>query len=148
MGTTDDLRIYGGADAYLAACPSRQILDVLANKWTMLIMGALSGGPMRFGELRRRLDGITQKMLTQTLRTLERDGLVTRTLYPTIPPKVEYAATELGRSVTALLSAIRVWSEENINAVLDARNAYDARAAGSSPNGGTRVGGDFARLVR
>ena len=129
MGTTDNLRFYGGADAYLAACPSRQILDVLANKWTMLVMGALSGGPMRFGELRRRLDGITQKMLTQTLRTLERDGLVTRTVYPTIPPKVEYAATELGESVTALMHAIRVWSEENINAVLDARDAYEARAA-------------------
>lgn len=129
MGTTDNLRFYGGADAYLAACPSRQILDVLANKWTMLIMGALSGGPMRFGELRRRLDGITQKMLTQTLRTLERDGLVTRTLYPTIPPKVEYAATELGESVTALMHAIRAWSEDNINAVLDARDAYDERTA-------------------
>lgn len=129
MGTTDNLRFYGGADAYLAACPSRQILDVLANKWTMLVMGALSGGPMRFGELRRRLDGITQKMLTQTLRTLERDGLVTRTVYPTIPPKVEYAATELGESVTALMHAIRAWSEDNINAVLDARDAYDARAA-------------------
>jgi DNA-binding HxlR family transcriptional regulator len=127
MGTTDDLRFHGGADAYLAACPSRQILDVLANKWTMLVMGALSGGPMRFGELRRRLDGITQKMLTQTLRTLERDGLVTRTVYPTIPPKVEYAATELGGSVTALMHAIRAWSEENINAVLHARDAYDAR---------------------
>jgi DNA-binding HxlR family transcriptional regulator len=129
MGTTDNLRFHGGADAYLAACPSRQILDVLANKWTMLVVGALSGGPMRFGELRRRLDGITQKMLTQTLRTLERDGLVTRTVYPTIPPKVEYAATELGESVTALMHAIRVWSEENINAVLDARDAHDARAA-------------------
>lgn len=129
MGTTDNLRFYGGADAYLAACPSRQILDVLANKWTMLVMGALSGGPMRFGELRRRLDGITQKMLTQTLRTLERDGLVTRTVYPTIPPKVEYAATGLGESVTALMHAIRTWSEENINAVLNARDAYDARAA-------------------
>jgi DNA-binding HxlR family transcriptional regulator len=129
MGTIDNLRFYGGADAYLAACPSRQILDVLANKWTMLVMGALSGGPMRFGELRRRLDGITQKMLTQTLRTLERDGLITRTVYPTIPPKVEYTATELGESVTALLHAIRVWSEDNINAVLDARDAYDARAA-------------------
>ncbi|WP_433466846.1 winged helix-turn-helix transcriptional regulator [Spirillospora sp. CA-128828] len=129
MGTTDNLRFYGGADAYLAACPSRQILDVLANKWTMLVMGALSGGPMRFGELRRRLDGVTQKMLTQTLRTLERDGLVTRTVYPTIPPKVEYAATGLGESVTALMHAIRTWSEENINAVLDARDDYDARAA-------------------
>lgn len=129
MGTISDLRFYGGADAYLATCPSRQILDVLANKWTMLVMGALGGGPMRFGELRRRLDGITQKMLTQTLRTLERDGLVTRTVYPTVPPRVEYAATPLGESVTDLLSGIRAWSEEHINQILDARDAYDVRAA-------------------
>lgn len=129
MGTTSDLRFYGGADAYLAACPSRQILDVLANKWTLLVMGALGAGPLRFGELRRRLDGITQKMLTQTLRTLERDGLVTRTVYPTIPPRVDYASTELGRSVTGLLDSIRVWSEEHIDTVLDARDAYDERAA-------------------
>ncbi|WP_225848732.1 helix-turn-helix domain-containing protein [Streptomyces sp. HPF1205] len=129
MGTTSDLRFHGGADAYLAACPSRQVLDVLANKWTLLVMGALSGGPVRFGALRRRLDGITQKMLTQTLRTLERDGLVTRTVYPTIPPRVEYAATPLGASVTDLLSGIRVWSEEHIDEILDARDAYDARAA-------------------
>jgi DNA-binding HxlR family transcriptional regulator len=137
MGTISDLRPYGGADAYLAKCPSRQILDVLANKWTMLVMGALSGGPMRFGELRRRLDGITQKMLTQTLRTLERDGLVTRSVYPTTPPRVEYAATDLGASVTALMHAIRGWSEDNIDAVLTAREAYDARDAGEvRPVGG------------
>lgn len=132
MGTTDDLRRYSGADAYLAACPSRQILDVLANKWTMLVMGALSAGPMRFGELRRRLDGITQKMLTQTLRSLERDGLVTRTVYPTIPPRVDYEATELGHSVTGLLDSIRVWSEDHINEILDAREVHDERAAGEA----------------
>lgn len=128
MGTTDGLRFYGGADAYLAACPSRQILDLLANKWTMLVMGALGGGPLRFGELRRKLDGVTQKMLTQTLRNLERDGLVIRTVYPTIPPRVEYGATDLGRSVVGLLEAIRVWSEQHINDVLDARQGYDERA--------------------
>ena len=127
MGTTDGLRFYGGADAYLAACPSRQILDLLANKWTMLVMGALGGGPLRFGELRRKLDGVTQKMLTQTLRNLERDGLVRRTVYPTIPPRVEYAATDLGRSVVGLLDSIRVWSEEHINDVLDARRGYQER---------------------
>ncbi|MGI5133016.1 winged helix-turn-helix transcriptional regulator [Pseudonocardia sp. CA-107938] len=129
MGTIDGLRFYGGADAYLAACPSRQILDLLANKWTMLVMGALGGGPLRFGELRRRLDGITQKMLTQTLRNLERDGLISRTVYPTIPPRVDYAATDLGHSVIELLKAVRVWSEKHINDVLDARDAYDERAA-------------------
>ncbi len=128
MGTTSDLRFYGGADAYLAQCPSRTILDVLANKWTMLVMGALRDGPLRFGELRRRLDGITQKMLTQTLRNLERDGLVTRTLYPTIPPRVDYEATELGSNVGSLLDSIRAWSEVNIDTVLASRAAYDERA--------------------
>lgn len=101
------------------------MLDVLANKWTMLIIGALGGGPMRFGELRRRLDGITQKMLSQTLRMLERDGLVTRTVYPTIPPRVEYAHTDLGRNVGELLDAIRIWSEAHIVEILTARAAYN-----------------------
>ncbi|WP_307188890.1 winged helix-turn-helix transcriptional regulator [Nocardia anaemiae] len=99
----------------------------MANKWTMLVMGALADGPVRFGQLRRRLDGITQKMLTQTLRNLERDGLITRALYPTVPPRVEYSVTELGRSVLGLLTSIRVWSEVNINEVLAARYAYDER---------------------
>ncbi|WP_051969698.1 winged helix-turn-helix transcriptional regulator [Kitasatospora azatica] len=133
MGTTSDLRGYGGANAYLAACPSRTILDVLANKWTMLVIGALGDGPLRFGELRRRLDGITQKMLTQTLRALERDGLVSRTVYPTIPPRVDYAPTELGRNVSGLLDSIRIWSEDNINTVLASRYAYDERAAMEVP---------------
>lgn len=92
-------------------------------------MGALAGGPLRFGQLRRRLDGVTQKMLTQTLRNLERDGLVSRTVYPTIPPRVDYAVTTLGRDVTDLLTAVRVWSEQHINDVLAAREDYDERAA-------------------
>lgn len=125
MDTTTDLRQHGGADAYLRGCASRTVLDVLANKWTMLIIGALGGGPMRFGELRRRLDGITQKMLSQTLRMLERDGLVTRTVYPTIPPRVEYAHTDLGRNVGELLDAIRIWSEAHIVEILTARAAYN-----------------------
>jgi DNA-binding HxlR family transcriptional regulator len=128
MGTIIDQRFYGDADAYLAACPSRQVLDLLANKWTMLVVCALENGPLRFGELRRRLDGITQKMLTQTLRGLERDGLVSRTVYPTIPPRVDYAITELGHNVAGLLDAIRVWSERHINDVFDARQTYDERA--------------------
>ena len=79
-------------------CPLRTVLEVLANKWTLLVMVTLRRreAPIRFNELRRALDGITQKMLTQTLRTLERDGLVSRTVYPTVPPRVEYALTEPG----------------------------------------------------
>jgi DNA-binding HxlR family transcriptional regulator len=130
--TTPDLRNYGGADAYLSTCPSRKVLEVLANKWTALLIPALRGGPMRFGELRRRLDGITQKSLTQALRTLERDGLVTRTQHLTIPPRVDYALTDLGREAAELLDGLHVWAERNLGAVLEARTTYDARVATST----------------
>src|ERR1051325_605830 len=96
MDTIADLRTFGGADAYLRSCPSRDVLDVIGSKWTVLIVPALIDRPLRFGELRRRLDGITQKSLTQALRQLERDGFLTRTQYPTIPPRVDYALTDLG----------------------------------------------------
>lgn len=129
MGTTPDLRQYGGANVYLAKCPSRTVLETLSNKWATLTMGVLSDGPRRFGQLRRTLDGITQKMLTQTLRTLERDGMITRTVYPTIPPRVEYAHTELGRNAGALFHAIRDWAEQHHAEILSAREAYDERAA-------------------
>lgn len=128
MDTKLDLRSYGGADAYLSKCPSRTVLDVLATKWATLTMALLRGGPLRFGELRRKLDGITQKSLTQTLRGLERDGLVTRTVYPTVPPRVEYALTELGDSAGALADAIRLWAEENVGEILTSRDAYEQRA--------------------
>jgi DNA-binding HxlR family transcriptional regulator len=122
-----DLREFGGADAYLRSCPSRDVLDVIGSKWTVLIVPALIDRPMRFGELRRRLDGITQKSLTQALRQLERDGFVTRTQFPTIPPRVDYALTPLGRKVAGLLGSIRDWAEENLVEVLTARANYDAR---------------------
>jgi DNA-binding HxlR family transcriptional regulator len=126
--TTPDLRAHGGADAYLRNCASRAVLDVIANKWVCLVIGALSPGTMRFGELRRRLDGITQKMLTRTLRELERDGLVDRAVYPSIPPRVEYSLTEVGRSVVSLMDAIREWSETHIDDIQEARVRYDERA--------------------
>ena len=94
-----------------------------------LVVGALAPGPMRFGALRRLLDGITQKMLTRTLRNLERAGLVDRTVYPTTPPQVEYSLTPLGESVGTLLSAIRGWAEEHMDEVEAARARYDERAA-------------------
>jgi DNA-binding HxlR family transcriptional regulator len=129
MHTIPDLRSYGGADAYLRDCPSRNVLEMLASKWTALIVPALRGGPLRFGELRRRLDGITQKSLTQSLRLLERDGLITRTQYPTIPPKVEYALSDLGYRACDLLEGLRQWAEHNLDEVMAAREAFDARAA-------------------
>ncbi|MGR6921863.1 winged helix-turn-helix transcriptional regulator [[Actinomadura] parvosata] len=129
MDTTfPDLRQYGGADAFLQACKPRTVLDIFTNKWTGLVLGALLDGPRRFNELRRMLDGITQKMLSQTLRTLERDGLLVRTVYPTIPPRVDYELNELGRSVVGVLRSIGEWAGEHADEVIAARQAYDERA--------------------
>ncbi len=128
METTCDVQEPGSRDVYLRNCPCRGVLDLLANKWTALAIGALEDGPRRFGELRRRLEGVSQKMLTQTLRELERDGLLTRTVYPVVPLRVDYELTDLGRSVAEPLSAIRRWSEENITHVQRARARYAARA--------------------
>ncbi|WP_086824322.1 helix-turn-helix domain-containing protein [Allokutzneria sp. NRRL B-24872] len=113
------------ADVYSAPCPSRQVLDRIADKWTALIVGCLSTGTKRYGELRAAIDGVSEKMLTQTLRSLERDGLLTRTSHPTVPPKVEYGLTPLGRTLTGPLAAIRDWAEIHINEVTDARARYD-----------------------
>ena len=98
---------------YSGACPARELLDRIANKWTTLIVGILSesGAPVRFTELRRAIGGISQKMLTQTLRALEDDGLITRKVYPVIPPMVEYSLTPLGRTLVGPLHAICEWAE-------------------------------------
>ncbi len=114
-------------DVYARSCPCRDVLDLVASKWSALIIGALEGGPMRFGALRRRIEGVTQKMLTQTLRELERDGLVDRTVYPTVPPAVEYGLTRLGRSVAKPLAAIRDWSEQHLDEIQAAREEFDRR---------------------
>jgi DNA-binding HxlR family transcriptional regulator len=114
-------------NVYAAGCPTRQALDRIADKWTALVVGLLAEGPHRFGELRRAVDGISQKMLTQTLRSLERDGLVDRRAYPTVPVTVEYSLTPLGLTLTEPLAAIRAWAEEHIEAVLAARERYEAR---------------------
>ncbi|RSM67380.1 transcriptional regulator [Amycolatopsis sp. WAC 01376] len=114
-------------DIYLRNCPCRDVLDLLANKWTALVLGALSRRPHRFGELRRAVGGISQKMLTQNLRAFERDGLVTRTVFPTAPPTVEYALTERGSSAGTLLMAVSEWSVANFDGILDSRKEYDSR---------------------
>lgn len=119
----------GGADAYLRNCPSRTVLELLSDKWTLLVICCLAGGPQRFGELRRSVDGVTQKMLTQTLRSLERDGLVARTVFATAPPSVEYALTDLGESSTRLLDDIRQWAEAHVLQVMASREKYDRRSA-------------------
>ncbi|UCJ19112.1 helix-turn-helix transcriptional regulator [Pseudomonas sp. MM211] len=102
---------------------------MLADKWTMLVIYSLSSGPMRFGELRRQVDGVTQKMLTQTLRLLERDGLVLRVVYPSAPPSVEYSLTQLGESITAITEQMCLWAQDNMKPVLVARLNYDTRVA-------------------
>jgi DNA-binding HxlR family transcriptional regulator len=115
-------------DVYNEHCPTRVVLDRIADKWTVLIVGALEEKTKRFGELRKEIGGVSQKMLTQTLRGLERDGIVARTVYASVPPKVEYSLTALGRTLVHILEAIHEWSENNIEDVLKARGGYDARA--------------------
>lgn len=115
-------------NAYDLRCPSRLVLDRIADKWTVLILGLLAGGPMRFNGLRRAVDGLSQKVLAQTLRRLERDGLVTRTAFATVPVTVEYALTPLGRTLAETVDALRLWAEANIQAVQAAQRAYDTRA--------------------
>ena len=112
-------------DPYRADCPTRRILDRIGDRWTVLVVGALAEGDARFSELRRRVDGVSQKMLTQTLRALERDGLVTRTVYPEVPVRVEYALTEAGRTLCEPLEALREWSIIHLGHVAESQQAYD-----------------------
>ncbi len=113
-------------DLYSAECPCRDVLDLVASKWSTLIIGVLERGPHRFGQLKRAVPGITQKMLTQTLRRLEKDGLVAREVHVQMrPPQVEYSLTELGVSVTKPLAAIRDWSEQHLPDVRRARRRFD-----------------------
>ncbi|MFE7745659.1 winged helix-turn-helix transcriptional regulator [Nocardia sp. NPDC057455] len=111
------------ADVYSAKCPTREVLDHIAGKWTVLIIDALADGTMRYTDLRNRIEGISQKMLTQTLRQLEADGFVTRTVHPTVPPRVDYTLTELGHSLRTPIAALRDWIESNINRIEAARRA-------------------------
>jgi DNA-binding HxlR family transcriptional regulator len=110
---------------YDADCPTRRILDRIGDRWTVLIIGVLGEGDARFSELRRRIEGISQKMLTQTLRGLERDGLVRRTVYPEVPVRVEYALTNAGRTLLEPLRALQEWSIEHLGDVSASQDAYD-----------------------
>ncbi len=115
------------ADVFSSKCPSRQVLDRIADRWTALVIGALAEGTLRHGELQRRIDGVSQKMLTQTLRSLERDGLVARKVHPVVPPMVEYTLTPLGRSLIGPLEALRDWAETHLADLLVARKKSAAR---------------------
>jgi DNA-binding HxlR family transcriptional regulator len=115
------------SSVYDRSCPAHAIIDHLADKWAVLIIGQLANGTMRFAELRRAVDGVSQKMLTVTLRDLERDGLVTRKLYASVPPKVEYSLTPLGASLSDMAGELCHWAEVNMQQILRARQNFDQR---------------------
>lgn len=104
----------------------RDILDLVGDKWTLYIIATLKDGPVRFNEIRRRIDGISQRMLTINLRGLERDGLVKRTMFPTIPPRVEYELTEVGRTLLSPVMTLVTWANANQEIIRGARVRYDA----------------------
>lgn len=116
MTTLCSTGVHADHDVYAAQCPCRAMLNLLANKWSALAIGAMEEGPQRFGELQRRLQGVSPKVLTQTLRRLEESGIVGRTVYPAVPLRVEYALTGLGRGAAVPLRALRTWVEENLDA--------------------------------
>lgn len=112
-------------DPYDRNCPTRKLLDRIGDRWTVLVVGALADGPLRYSEIARRVDGVSQKMLTQTLRTLEHDGLVSRTVHPVIPPRVDYELTDAGRSLQEPLRALEEWAKAHMADVLLSRDAHD-----------------------
>lgn len=114
-------------DVYKATCPTRLVLDCIADKWAAMVVGVLLNGTRRFGELRKSIEGVSQKMLTQTLRSLERDGIVSRRVFASVPPKVEYTLTPLGLSLGRIVDELRQWSESNIEQVLDSQQQFDTR---------------------
>lgn len=118
----------GSQNPYTQGCPTRDLLDRIADKWTTLVIGTLGcGAPVRFSELRRQIDGISQKMLTQTLRDLERDGLVVRKAYAVVPPRVEYSLTPLGQTLRDPLRALETWATQHMGEVRQAQERFDAR---------------------
>jgi DNA-binding HxlR family transcriptional regulator len=115
-------------DAFIRSCPTNQLLDRISDKWVSLVVSALAEaeGSMRYSDLGRRIAGVSPKMLTQTLRSLERDGILGRTVTPSVPVRVDYELTPLGTSLSGLLSAVKDWAELHIEEVNDARERYDA----------------------
>jgi DNA-binding HxlR family transcriptional regulator len=112
-------------DAFMASCPSRALLSRISDKWVSLVLNALADGPRRYAELNRVIAGVSQKMLTQTLRTMERDGLVSRTVTAAVPVRVDYALTELGASLLPVMAAIKAWAETHIEQVRLAQERFD-----------------------
>ncbi|MER5941782.1 helix-turn-helix domain-containing protein [Streptomyces sp. NPDC001928] len=113
-------------DAFLKSCPTNQLLDRISDKWVSLVVAALAAGPMRYSDLGRKIAGVSPKMLTQTLRSLERDGLLTRTVTPSVPVRVDYELTVLGQNLALLLTAVKAWAETHFDEVHRARERYDS----------------------
>ncbi|MET8048276.1 helix-turn-helix domain-containing protein [Streptosporangium sp. NPDC005286] len=111
-----------------AACRAREILDRVGDKWSLYVISKLGAGTKRFTELKREIDGISQRMLTVTLRELERDGIVSRTMYPVMPPRVDYALTPLGHTLVEAVHGLVSWAEEHLDEIDAARTTYDTRA--------------------
>jgi DNA-binding HxlR family transcriptional regulator len=123
----DDTLAFRG-DAFDPDCPTRVVLDRIGDKWTVLVVAALAERTLRFTELRTRVGGVAAKVLTQTLRALERDGLVDRTVFAVVPPRVDYRLTDLGRSLVEPIALIQEWAEAHVGLVLAARQDYDSVA--------------------
>ncbi|MDQ1380721.1 MAG: hypothetical protein QOJ71_1440 [Actinomycetota bacterium] len=128
-GTSKSQRHTRHTDPDNPECEVRTILDRIGDKWSLLVICLLADGTRRFSELRREIDGISQRMLTLTLRQLEREGLVTRTVFPVVPPRVDYDLTELGSTLLDTIQALVAWAGKHGNEIIAARAAYDARAA-------------------
>lgn len=115
-------------DPFNAQCPTRRVLDRIGDKWAVLILILLEHETLRFNELRRRIEAISQKMLSQTLKSLERDGLIRREAFPTVPVTVEYSLTELGSTLAVTVDSLRIWAETHIGTVEEAQRRYDRGA--------------------
>lgn len=120
---------FWAGDAFDPDCPTRVVLDRVGDKWTVLIIEVLNDGPQRFGEIRSAIGGITPKVLTSTLRSLVADGFVTREVFAEVPPRVEYALTDLGRSVQEPVAALRRWAELNVARIIGNRDRHSQTAA-------------------
>jgi DNA-binding HxlR family transcriptional regulator len=129
MTTTYTASRDGRFDVLAAACPTRQVINSIGDRWSLLVLYALEGGTLRFQQLRRMVDGVSQKMLTQTLRGLERDGLVRREVFASVPPRVEYSLTPLGASLSDIIAAVRTWAYDNMDEIDQARASFDNRDA-------------------
>jgi DNA-binding HxlR family transcriptional regulator len=125
---TNEVRSLDGRFNVMAlACPTRAVIDRIGDKWTLLVLYALGGGRLRFSQLRAQVQGVSQKMLTQTLRGMERDGLLSRTVHAEVPPRVEYELTELGQGLQQVVAGIRLWAYGHMDEIDEARARYDAK---------------------